>query len=268
MATTDSPLNIKGSIKGLRFFTKEGSPKTFVGQKGGASGPVIKNSPKFKNLRLAQNELKGRAKLAKDIRIAIGNWSLTVVNRHLQTAIAGVLQQVMNMDSKANLGKRTLYLSMFKEVLNQIKWYYYKPLNEIMLCPYSVTTSEDKKTVTVTIKGLNPTFHIKAPQNATHFQLCLGIGTVSDYDASHPSKTYMRNTGINTDRSKEVHSEWIAIKNPLIDEISLTASLPDNFEVGDSRTVLRTFGLVFGQMTYKVEEIKRERGSIDYLGSV
>jgi hypothetical protein len=261
-------LNIKGSIKGLRFFKKEGSNKTYVGQKGGASITNIRNSPKFKNLRLAQNELRGRAKLAKDIRIAIGTWSYTVVNRYLQNVIAGVLQQVMNMDSPEFLGKRTLYLSKFKEVLNQIKWYYYKPLNEIMLCPYSVTTSEDRKTVTVTIKGLNPKFHIKAPQTATHFQLCLGIGTVSDYDASHPSKIYMRTTGINTDRGKEVHSEWIAINNPLIDEISLTASLPDNFVLTDNYTVVRSFGILFGQMTYKVEEIKRERGSIDFLGAV
>jgi len=199
---------------------------------------------------------------------SIGNWSSTVVNRYLQTAIAGVLQQVMNMDSKENLGRRTLYLSQFKAVLNQIKWYYYKPLNEILLCPYSVTTSEDRKSVTVTIRGLNPKFHIKAPQIATHFQLCLGIGTISDYDASHPSKTYMRNTGINTDRGKEVHSEWIAINNPLINEISLTAALPDNFVLTDSYTVVRSFGLLFGQMTYQVDEIKRERGSIDFLGAV
>lgn len=268
MATTDSPLNIKGSIKGLRFYTMQGSDKTYVGQKGGASKSLIRKSPKFKKLRLAQNELKGRSKLAKDIRITIGNWSLTVVNRHLQTIIAGVLQQVMNMDSKANLGKRTLLLSRFKEVLNQIKWYYYKPLNEIMLCPYSVETSEDKKSVTVSLKGLNPKFHIKAPLIATHFQLCVGIGTVSDYDASHSSKKYMRTTGINTDRGKQIQSDWIAINGPLMDEIVLTASLPENFVLNDGHTVVRSFGILYGQMTYQVDEIARDRGSIVFLGAV
>jgi hypothetical protein len=268
MATTDSPLNIKGSIKGLRFYKREGSTKTFVGQKGGASGPVIRNSAKFEKLRLAQNELRGRSKLAKDIRLAMGNWSSTIVNRYLQTAIAGVLQQVMNMDSPEFLGKRTLYLSKFKEVLNQIKWYYYKPLNEIMLCPYSVETSEDKKAVTITIKGLNPKFHIKAPLIASHFRLCLSIATVSDYDASHPSKIYMRTTGINTDRGKDVKSDWIAINEPLMDEIVLTASLPENFVLKDNYTVVRSFGILFGQMTYQVNLIARERGSIAFLRAV
>jgi len=268
MATSDSPLNIRGGIKGLRFYKREGSTKTYVGAKGGANRELIRKSKKFKRLRLAQDELKGRAACAKDIRYILGRWADRIVNRYLQTNISGVLQQVMNIDEVSKRGKRAIWLSKYKEVLNQVKWYYYKPLNEIMMCPYSVTTSDDKKTLTVTLKGLNPKRHIKAPAVASHFKLCVTIGRIADYEVTPGSKFYQTPYGEDVCTYTELESAWIPINGPLMEELSLTVSIPENLVIKENHTIIRVLGIYFGKMTYRVDEIDRDRGSIVYLGEV
>ena len=268
MATTDSPLNLRGGIKGISFYTREGSNKTYARTKGGANRELIRKSKKFKRLRLAQNELKGRAACAKDIRHILGRWADRIVNRHLQTNIAGVLQQVMNIDEVSARGKRAIWLSKYKEVLNQVMWYYYKPLNEIMMCPYSVTTSEDKKTLTVTLKGLNPKRHIKAPAVASHFKLCVTIGRIADYEVTKGSKIYKKPYGEDVFAYTELESAWIPINGPLMEDLALTVSLPEKIVLKENHTVIRVFGIVFGKMTYRVDEIDRDRGSIVYLGEL
>jgi hypothetical protein len=48
--------------------------------------------------------------------------------------------------------------------------------------------------------------------------------------------------------------------------ITLTVSLPDVFEAGDDITNVRSFGIVFGRMTREVIPLKKDRGSIAFLG--
>jgi len=265
MATSDSPLNIKGSIKGLRFYKMEGSDKTYVGEKGGANIELIQKSPKFKKTRLAQNELKGRAMMAKLIRGALGQWAITIVNRHLQLKLSGILQQVQNMDNPILTGKRSLLLSKCKEVLNQVPWHYLRSFGEIVMCPFSVVTSEDKKSVTVSFKGFNPKMHIKPSAGASHFQFCLTIATVSDLQTIKRSKTYSQVTRSNRNTIAWKVSEWIPIDGPLMDELTLTAALNEKYILNEDQTVIRNLVILFGKMTYQMTEIQRDRGSIAFL---
>ena len=268
MARSKSPLNITGSIKDLSFYEVEGEDGMFVRQKGGANRNHIRNSPVFDKLRKAENELRGRSIVAKGVRNAFDLWAYAIVNRHLQAAVAGVLAQIQKMESITTTGKRGVYLSKYKEVLNQVKWYYYKPMNEIMLCPYTVETSDDRKSITVTLKGLNPKFHIKAPAAASHFKLFLGIGTATDSVVYPNSLRWKRANGQNVDAAARAESEWIALNGPLMDDLALTATLPAGFVIKDDKTVLRALGIVFGKMMYQIERIPRDRGSIQYLGGV
>jgi len=268
MATTDSPLNIKGSIKGLRFYNRKDCPHTIVGEKGGANIDLIRNNKAFEGLRKAENEFRGRSKCAKDIRRALGIWSHTVVNSFLQAKLAGLLMKVVKIDDILKKGKRAIYLSKYKEILNQINYYSYKPLNEILFCNYSVETSEDRMSVKVTLKGLNPKMHVKAPKMASHFQLCLSIGTVTDYEVASDSNIYIGPIGANANRGSQYISEWIPIDGEIMDEVSLKVSLPDYFTIKDNHTVIRAFGIVFGKMMRTVEELGRETGSIVLLETV
>ena len=117
MATTDSVLNLRGSIKGLRFYRATGCSRTIVGTKGGANINLIRNHRVFQPLREAQVELRGRAMCAKDIRYALGDWSGPIVDRHLQARLAGLLMQVIKIDVAELRGSRSIRLSLYKELM-------------------------------------------------------------------------------------------------------------------------------------------------------
>jgi len=265
MARTKSPLNLRGSIKGLSFYSVEGSDETFVREKGGANINHIRNSKSFSLLRLEQNELRGRAALAKDLRITLGQWSWRIVDRHLQLRLCALLKIIQKMDEVSPRGKRSIYVTKHKELLRLINYYYYKPLSDLLLCPYTVETSEDKKTLTVKLKGLNPKLHVKAPVQASHFQLCISIGTISDCICDLRNGTYHIPFGENRDWGSEKESEWIPLDGPVMDEFSINVSLHDFCTVKDNQVVIQAFGIVFGKMMYTVEPIKKDRGSIVIL---
>ena len=103
---------------------------------------------------------------------------------------------------------------------------------------------------------------------ASHFQLCLSIGTIADFEIDQETKKYSRPFGENQNRYTQHISEWIPLNGDLMDEISLSATLPDSITLNDKHTVVRAFGIVYGKMMREVEPLARDRGSIVFLGAV
>ena len=103
---------------------------------------------------------------------------------------------------------------------------------------------------------------------ASHFRLCLSIGTIADFEIDQISKKYSRPFGENQNRYSQHLSEWIPINEDMIDEFSLSATLPDSITLNDKHTVVRAFGIVYGKMMREVEPLARDRGSIAFLGAV
>lgn len=103
---------------------------------------------------------------------------------------------------------------------------------------------------------------------ASHFQLCLSIGTIADFEIDHFNKKYSRPYGENTNRYTQYLSEWIPLNGEMMEEISLSATLPESITLNDKHTVVRAFGIVFGKMMREVEPLARDRGSIAFLGAV
>lgn len=263
--------NIKyiGTLGGIRHYTMEGSEGIIAATKGVVPKTILDKSPVFKGSRKGRAEFKGKSMFAKQIREALGEWSETIVNRHLHSKMVAVMHNIAKMDTISVFGKRNIYLSRYKEMLYQIEsYYYYKPLAEIMHCPYTVVETGERDTVKLVIKGLHPVMHIKAPAKASHFQLYLSIGSVKDCIYNEEFHFYDTYTGFHKCFVGETHTEWIPINGALMDDITLTVSLPEMHEFTDSETMLRSFGIVFGQMTSIVEPLKRDRGSIAFLGAV
>ena len=258
-----------GTLGGIRHYPMEGTEGIVAATKGVVPKTILDNSPVFAGSRRSRFEFAGKSKLAKEIRGALGDWSLTIVNRHLHPKMVSVMHSIAKMDTESPDGKRNIYLSRYKEMLYQLESYhYYMPLAEIMRCPYIIEDTGERNTVKLVMKGLYPKMHIKAPAKATHFQLYLSIGSVKDciYNAefnlyeSYKSSSYWV--------VKYTQSDWIPINGALMDDLTLTVSLPETHVLTESETVLRSFGIVFGQMTSKVEPLERDRGSIAFLGAV
>lgn len=268
MAEIDGPIRFKGRLKGIRAYKLTGSDKTYVATTGSVSKEVRKHNRAFDRQHDTNCEFTARTMLAKDIRNAFGLWSLPIVHRYLHGNLTAKLKDVQYMDKESIFGKRNIHLTQYKDLLYQVTYYYYKPLSDILRCPYTVVDDESRKKVTVTLKGLHPLRQIVGPAQASHFQLCLTIGRVKDYTYDEEWKSY-KSYGYRGGYDNSVmESEWMAIDAGLMGDFSMSVSLPEAYDLKDDETVVRVFGIVFGRMTAEVVPLSKDRGSIVFLGAV
>ncbi|MDP4291306.1 MAG: hypothetical protein Q8908_09515, partial [Bacteroidota bacterium] len=148
--------------------------------------------------------------------------------------------------------------------------YYYKPFSDIMKCSYTVETAPDRKSVSVNLANLTPCDQIKPPGTATHFQFFLSIGVVCDMVFSPEYCDFKLAYGPPQfyGKGREIESEWIPVDAQAMGDITLTAAIPDAFNLKEDMTVLRMFGIVFGRMTSRVDPIAKDRGSCEFLGAI
>ncbi len=270
MAELVGPLQYLGSFKDIRHYKLPGSAKIYAATKGNVPKTIRDNNRAFENTRKENFEFKAKTGLASDLHSAMGDWASPVLNRYFQGKMTSIMNDIIILEKDVVKGHRNIYLSRYKNLLYQLDaYYYYKPLSEVMHCPYTVVDEGKRNTVTVMLKGLYPLKQIKAPDKATHFQIYLSIGCVNDYIYNERYNFYDSYPGFESCFRNETQTEWIPIDNGLMDDIVLTVSLPDKHNtVTDSETVVRTFGIIYGRMTAKVFPLKKDRGSIAFLGAV
>lgn len=268
MAILYGPVKFRGRLKGLRTYKLTGSDEIVVASSGSVSKGIRKNNRAYARQHNTNFEFTARTKLAKDIRNALGEWTQPIVHRYLHGHLSAKLNDIQLLDKESNYGYRNVYLSRYKDLLYQVVYYYYKPLSDIMQCPYTVVDEGDRKKVTVILRGLHPFKQIKPPVKATHFQICLSIGCVKDYTYDAEWNLYKSYTYKGGWNSCETTYPWIPIDGGLMDDITLTVSLPADCVLADDETVVRTFGIVFGRMTAEVVPLQKDRGSIVFLGAV
>ena len=259
-----------GTIGGVRHYKLPGCDGIIASETGGANDNQIKKSPAFARTRELNSEWQGVTLMAKQVKWRLGLDTATVVNRFLIGALNKAMVSVLRRDPVGKRGSRTIFLSAHKNVLDSIQYWYYKPFRDIMKCRFEVDTGPDRKSVTVRLSNLIPKEQIKPPAEATHFQFCLSIGAVSDIAYVAKDKGYSRvydNAKMQYGIS-EMESEWIPINAKSLGEMIFTVALPEDFQLEEDMTVLRIFGIVFGKMTSEVEELKKDRGSAEFLGAV
>lgn len=268
MATFKGPFKFIGRIGNIRYYQVPGDDRTYAAERGCVPKLILDNSPVFALSRLNRDEFSPKSKCAKDVRRSLGDWSQAIVNRQLHAQLVSIMNDILQLDKENDYGLRSVFLSRYKNLLYNADYHFIKTLPEIMKCPYRLVVDENKKIVTITIKGLNPAKHIKAPPTASHFQLCLSIGTVTDYTYDKIWERYEPILVNNKNISRQTLHPWIPVDGGLMGDITLTVSLPDDFEAGDDVSILRAFGIVFGRMTAEIVLLKKDRGSIVFLGAV
>ena len=261
---------IIGTVDGVRHYKITGSDDIIVAGSGGATKEQIKNNAAFARTRENMAEMTPKSKLAIMIKNKLGSWSVTVVNRYLHGFLIKWLQ-IAQLRNKVDLkGQRSIYLSACKDVLNNLIYHYYKPFADIMKCKFSFETGADRRSLTVKLSNLIPNEQIKAPTEATHFRYCISIGAVCDYVFKKESGYFVPvyNFTQMMHSMQELEGPWIPIDAKSMGDSTLSVRFPDDFILEDDMTVLPTFGILFGKMISEVEPLKKDRGSIVFLGAV
>ena len=266
MATFKGPFNFKGKLGNIRYYEVPGDDRTYAAERGFVSKNILDHGAAFAESRKTRDEFSPKSRCAKDIRLAFGKWAQPIVNRQLHCRLISIMNDIVNMDKEHDKGHRALYLSRYKNLLFNADYHFLKPLTEILRCPYTIEPDENRNTVTVTIKGLNPSKQIKAPPLATHFQLCLGLGRVKDYVHNANLKNWEPTPNQKSHVNNQILTAWIPIDAGLLEDMTLSVSIPEEDVIGDNVTVIRGFGIRFGRMTGEVVLLEQERGSIAFLG--
>jgi hypothetical protein len=270
MARIYGSKKILGTIGGVRHYKLPGCDFIIAAEKGGANGNLIKNNPAFARTRENNVEWKGITLCAKHVKLALGFSTATVVYRFLIGSLNKAMSIALHRDPVGEHGSRSIILSANKDVLDAPQYWYYKPFRDIVKCRFEVDTGPDLKSMTVRMSKLIPKEQIKPPLEATHFQFCLSIGVVSDYFYVPADKKYspVYEGKQMTGSLQEFESEWIPVNARSVGDLTFTVALPESFQLEEDMTVLRIFGIVFGKMTSEVEELKKDRGSAEFLGAV
>lgn len=259
-----------GTVGGLRHYKLRNDDVIYVAEKGGANRDLIMNNPAFARTRENMAEMTPRANLAKKVKAQLGQWAKPVVNRYLIGAINAALRIAQKRDENGVRGCKSIYLSLHKDVLNIPVYHNGKPLRDVMKCPFMVETSEDRKSVTVSLTGFVPKEQIKPPPDATHFKFCLTVGAVSDivYNTTESKFIQTYFTRPATGNMEEIEGDWFPINTGPMGDLAFTIALTDVFQLEDDMTVLRIFGIVFGKMIDQVYPLKKECGSVEFLGAI
>jgi len=266
MATFKGPFKYKGRIGNIRYYEVPGDDRTYAAERGSVPKLILDNSPVFEESRKTRDEFSPKSKCAKDVRSALSDWAAPIVDRQLHCHLVSIMNDIVEMDKEHDKGHRAVYLSRYKNLLYNVDYHFLKPLTEVLRYPYTVEQDENRNTVTVTIKGLNPKKHIKASALASHFQLCLSLGTVKDYVYNPRLRDWEPTLNQNMFVNNEILYPWTPIDTGPMEDITLTVSIPEKYVVGDDITVIRAFGIRFGRMTGEVVVLKQDRGSIAFLG--
>jgi hypothetical protein len=259
---------IVGPAGGLRHYTIIGVDGIIAAEKGGANKNLIKRSPVFARTRENNMEWCGVTLSAKLFKYVLGMES--IVNRQLIGDLNRAMLIALRRDPVGLRGKRSLFLSKSKEVLDTVKYYYYKPLADIMKCRYEVDTGPDRRSVTVKMTNLQPKMQIKAPNEATHYRFLLNIAAVCDlvYKPNDMKYVYVYGESRVKASPTELKGEWFPVNTKVLGDLTYTASLDDDYVLEEDMTVMRMFGIEFGKMIDQVYPIKKDRGSCEFLGAI
>jgi len=106
MATYKSPVEIKGKIGDLVFYTLNGKP--VVRRKSGFSKEGFENNPNYKRVKENSTEFGHCSKSGKAIRVALEPYLGDCEDKYLYQKFAKVMTQIKDLDAVSGKGKRRI----------------------------------------------------------------------------------------------------------------------------------------------------------------
>jgi len=132
MATYKSPVEIKGKIGDLVFYTLNGKP--VVRRKSGFSKEGFENNPNYKRVKENSTEFGHCSKSGKAIRVALEPYLGDCKDKYLYQKFAKVMTQIKDMDTVSGKGKRRIEKGLQSpeaiKILKNFRWGKYENVGE------------------------------------------------------------------------------------------------------------------------------------------
>jgi len=246
MAIVKGVLQLSGSVRGVSFYTVQGSDQVIMRTKGGATKEKIAKAPQFEGLRKQQKEWSGCTKFGSIVRYTFGGLH-RLADYNLTPVLNGIAKNIQKCDLTGVIGQRSILLSQCKEMLSGFNFNRNYPFNTVLRVSPTWQIDREALQATVSIPRIQAETDVMNIQRLPYFRLITALGTVSDmqYDAQlndyKPIVTELH--GVSATLTGEWHSaQSIVAEHQLIVQIdpTLTALLTD------SVSVVLSMGIEFG----------------------
>ncbi len=246
MAKQKGPLKYVGTIGDIRHFKIKGQEGYFAGMSGGPTDAQVKTAPEFERTRENMNEFGGCARAGKSVRVALSEVLNGMTDPQCTGRLTSLMKKINLEDGTEARGVRKIEISTQRTYLYGFGFDKNISFSSVVYVPYSLTSSVDRLTSTLTTLAVNPTNSINAPIGATHFRFINAIGVVSDFAYNDATGTYEPSNPDLNELSSSIYGAYSPLNAAYADE-TLACSLPPATVMTADISVLNCIGIEFYQ---------------------
>jgi hypothetical protein len=260
MAKNRSYLKFEGTLDGLTFYDQKG--QSLVKTKTSVNKSRIMNDPKFKTTRQNMTEFGGCAQAGKAFRKAFGGMIGVMGDSYISARVSALMKQV-NLNTPGLRGRRNIDLAANSDLLIDFPFNPVDSLDAVLRAPYNIPTlNGDRDVATWIVPDFNTDSFLKSPEGATHFQLILALGIVSNYE-------YIASTGKYKPVEKDyngigtvAYSPYIPIGGMVGADTTITADLTIGAPIPATVVSIAAIGISFFQ---EVDGVQNQLSSSNCL---
>lgn len=260
MAIVKGIIQATGGVKGMSFYTVEGSDKVIMRAKGGPSKKRIATGKEFEKFRSHQAEWPACVQFARAVRNAAGD-VYRMADFNLSPVWTGMGKRLLKLDTTGEVGKRTLRPGAYKQALEGFSFNRKAPFASVLRVTPACTIDRDNLRGSVTFPRINTASDLSNPHNLPYFRLVISLGTVSDmvFVAEGQGKYAPANDELNG-LGVSAASSWLSANDHLL-ELTLVASFEEKFLqwLTPDITLILSVGVEFGNVGFggKISPVKR-----------
>lgn len=263
MAIIRGGISISGSVQQTSYYKISGSDNVIARTKGGPSATKMKTGKEFAKVRKHQTEWAACVKFSKGLKLALGE-TYRLGDYNVSPVWNGLGKNIMTMDTTDPLGERNLYLSQYRQELEDFSLNRNYPFNTVLRISTEYEINREILKATVKLPRINTEMNLLNIQKLPYFRIIISLGFVSDILYSpgtgkhfvHYKPTLNEYNGCNISSL----SDWLST-NDIIEPQTLTVKLDDSLikRMTPETTVLLGIGVEFGKVGFggQVTPVKR-----------
>ena len=262
MAIVKGFLQMRGSLKGVSFYTRRGSDQVIMRTKGGVTKEKMASAPQYAGIRKSQNEFGGCSKFASMTRFAFGGLN-RLADYNLNATLSGMGKNLMKLDTVAPVGQRPIQLSQHKQVLEGFNFNRNYPFNTALRVGVTALMDREQLLATITIPRINTEIDLINIQRLPYFRIIAVIGTVSDMSFVESEGGYVPAVPELHGTSQVVNGDWYPSQT-IVPEHTMTVQMSKARQalLTDEVSVLLSIAVEFGAVGFTGETVE-----VKYAGS-
>jgi len=154
MAYQTGNIRYGGSFKNIRQWRNRKDPKTYAGEKGGATRELIMNNPALARTRENMWEFRGCGVAVKAIRLGLLALIPEHTDTHFTDRLTSLIKKINLTDLEGTHGGRAICFSLNRPMLKSVTFHEKKKIDFELKKYIRTSHSESRAEATITVNGI------------------------------------------------------------------------------------------------------------------